>query len=109
MNNDPHQEWELFLLWKQEFELYLKFASDISCPKENFFLNLLYYWVWRNIKHELSENELSQYQNVFEQADKINSPYVKLWLERTNKLINDKNCFDEDEWWSDRRPYDVES
>ncbi|MCW8876069.1 MAG: hypothetical protein OQJ89_00110 [Kangiellaceae bacterium] len=33
---EPHQEWELFLLWKGQFIDYLAYASDINCPKENF-------------------------------------------------------------------------
>ena len=103
---EPHQEWELFLIWKGEFSDYLKFASDVTCPKESFFLNLLYYWVWRNIKHKAIENELENYESVFEEAKKVNTPYVKLWLERSINLIKDNNFYTEEDWWHNRRPYD---
>ncbi|WP_144391789.1 hypothetical protein [Pleionea sediminis] len=105
----PHQEWELFLIWKQEFELDLKFASDILCPKEEFFLNLLYYWVWQNIKHEYKDSDLDNHKALFKQAAKVNTPYVKIWLKRSLKLIDDKNSYSEEEWWADRRPFDVKS
>jgi len=70
---EPDQNWELFLIWKAEFELYLELASDIFCPKEAFFLDLLYYWVWANIKHEVGENKLDSYSEVFDQAEKLNT------------------------------------
>ena len=103
---EPDQNWELFLIWKADFESYLNFASDINCPTENFFLNLLYYWVWRSLKHELSQTDLSNYKSVFEKAERINTPYVRIWLTRTKELIVNNEAFTEEQWYSGRRPYD---
>lgn len=105
---EPHQEWELFLIWSGKFDQYLRYASDINCPKEQFFLNLLYYWVWRNIKHDAVENYLDKHEDFFKLAKTINTPYVKIWLERSLSLINDATSYSKEEWWNERRPYDVE-
>lgn len=105
-DEEPHQEWELFLLWKGEFTDYLKFASDINCPKENFFLNLLYYWVWRISEQRANENEVEVYPEVFERAGSINTPYVRLWLQRSQELLTGASEVDETSWWENRRPCD---
>ena len=107
-DEEPDQEWELFLIWKADFELYLKFASDASCPKEEFFLQLLYYWVWRNIRHEVIDNELESYTHIFQLAEKVNTPYVRIWLERSKKLMANNQTFTESQWWEGRRPYDLQ-
>lgn len=103
---EPDQEWELFLIWKGDFELYLRLASDINCPKENFFLNLLYYWVWRCIKHISVDNNLGDYHFVFDAAKGNNMPYVKIWLKRSLELMTDHQAFTEEQWYANRRPYD---
>lgn len=102
----PHQEWGLFLIWKADFESYLRFAADINCPKENFFLDLLYYWVWRCIKHNSIENNLADYHAIFDVAKKINTPYIKIWMDRSQKLMANNQAFTQDQWYADRRPYD---
>ena len=105
--DEPDQEWELFLIWAQYFDDYLRFASDINCPKEQYFLNLLYYWVWRNIHHETVKNELDSFKDVFQLAERINTPYVKVWLSRAKEIMVNNQAFTETQWWEGRRPYDV--
>ncbi len=103
----PHQEWELFLIWKSDFAYYLKYASDVNCPKEGFFLDLLYHWVWRNIKHEVIESNLHEYRKLFVAAEKINTPYVRIWLRRTKALMENNQAFTQEQWYLNRRPYDL--
>ncbi|WMS86594.1 hypothetical protein [Pleionea litopenaei] len=103
---EPHQEWELFLLWKGEFIDYLKFASDINCPKESFFLDLLYYWIWRIAVERANENEVESFKEVFEKAESINTPYVRLWLQRSQELLAGTREVDESSWRENRRPYE---
>ncbi|WP_052691864.1 hypothetical protein [Teredinibacter purpureus] len=107
-DDEPDQEWELFLIWKADFELYLKYASDVSCPKEEFFLNLLYYWVWRNVRHDSIENELESYERIFQLAEKINTPYVRIWSVRSKELIVNNAVYSAEQWLAGRRPYDVQ-
>ncbi len=104
----PHQEWELYLIWKADFQSYLKYASDVNCPQEQFFLDLLYYWVWRNIKHELVTSNLEHYEQLFKSAERINTPYVRIWLARSKALIANDQAFTEAQWYLARRPYDPE-
>ena len=103
---EPHQEWELFLLWKGEFVDYLDYASNINCPKENFFLNLLYCWIWRVSENRANQNEIDAYPEIFERAKSINTPYVKLWFQRSQELLAGSIQIEETSWWENRRPYD---
>ncbi|MFI0416278.1 MAG: hypothetical protein ACH255_19310 [Candidatus Thiodiazotropha sp.] len=41
----PHDEWDLFLSWTVEVELFIELATDHKCPKKSFFLHMLYYLV----------------------------------------------------------------
>lgn len=33
----PHDEWDLFLSWTREVDLFIELATDHSCPKQFFF------------------------------------------------------------------------
>ena len=39
----PVEEWDLFLSWTGEVELFIELATDHSCPHRVFFLHMLYY------------------------------------------------------------------
>ncbi|UCE89019.1 MAG: hypothetical protein JSW10_12050, partial [Pseudomonadota bacterium] len=39
---EPIEDWDFALVWKREENLYLALASNVLCPKRQYFLHVLY-------------------------------------------------------------------
>ncbi len=64
----PDNEWDLFLSWTREVNLFIEFATDHKCPKQNFFLHLLYYVVGTTYTEPNSIDKLDRIKSFAEKG-----------------------------------------
>ena len=94
----PHEEWDLFLSWTKEVDLFIDLATDHSCPKQDFFLHMLYYIV--GITHEepnKSEKDKS-IEAYVEKGSGIKHGAIKKWRRDVQDLLRSRVKYNYDNW-----------
>ncbi len=94
----PDQEWDLFLSWKQEVDLFIKLASDHKCPKRHFFRHMLYYLVGKAIEGGFGEDKEFVIKGYLEKASGINHGDIRAWVKETNRLLKNPESYRHDDW-----------
>ena len=94
----PHDEWDLFLSWKQEVELFIEFATDHKCPKRIFFLHMLYYLVGYTYGQPRNTDKLIRIENYSEKGSGMNHGDIRLWRKRISELLDGKLKYNYDDW-----------
>lgn len=91
-------EWDLFLSWTLEIELFIELATDHHCPKKSFFLHMLYYMVGFAYSSSRRTDQYDRIQGYIEKSEGVKHGDIKLWRSRTNSLLNGREVYDYDNW-----------
>ena len=94
----PHQEWDLFLSWKVEEDLYLQLAADAKCPKQGFFRHLLHYIVGKAISSEYKTYSKINTEAFIQKGKRHKNKDIQQWAARAAELVRDPSRFEYDDW-----------
>ena len=96
---EPVQDWDLILSHSPYESLYLKFASSNDCPKQEYFLSLLYLIVGDAVRTQYRTRRREDVERLLKEAEqKFPSHWVQLWVQRARALIAGKQPFRCDDW-----------
>jgi len=94
----PHDEWDLFLSWTREVALFIELATDHKCPKQNFFLHMLYYIVGITYSEPNKTDKLDHIKNYSEKSTGIKHGAIRKWRSNVDDLLNNKVKYNYDNW-----------
>jgi len=94
----PNDEWDLFLSWTKEVDLFIELATDHKCPQRIFFLHMLYYIIGTTY---CEPNKTDKTDTVSFYKDKgigINHGDIRKWTKNVSDLISGKQKYNYDNW-----------
>jgi hypothetical protein len=94
----PHDEWDLFLAWKQEVGLFIELATDAQCPKKEFFHHILYYLVGYTYSQPRELDPHGRIGEYISAGRLIQDERIRLWVEQSERLLKGKLPYDYSEW-----------
>lgn len=94
----PHDEWDLFLSWTREVDLFIELAIDHKCPKQNFFLHMLYYIVGITYSETNKTDKIDRIQAYAEKASGIKHGAIINWQADIDALLSNKVKYNYDNW-----------
>lgn len=96
---EPAQDWDLTLAHCPYESLYMKFASATDCPKQEYFLALLYLIVGDAVRSQYRTRSREDIEGLLAQAEQsCASHWVHLWVKRARALIAGEQPFRYDDW-----------
>ena len=94
----PDEDWDIALTWSGlEFEC-LTLAADAACPARDFFLHVLYLHVGDAVRGEFSPAWRARVEALLDAASDASDERIRLWRERSLRLIDEPESFDYDAW-----------
>lgn len=94
----PHDEWDLFLSWTKEVELFIDLAADHKCPKRGFFLHMLYYLVGVTFNEPCKADAIAQIEAYVKKADGQKHGDIRKWVENVDALLKGKQKYEYANW-----------
>lgn len=94
----PHEEWDLFLSWTREVDLFLELATDRRCPKRRFFLHMLYYLVGLTYNEPAKTDKLDRIRAYAEKGSSIESEDIRVWRSHVDDLLRGSRKYNYDDW-----------
>ncbi|MDO6687501.1 MULTISPECIES: hypothetical protein [unclassified Agarivorans] len=94
----PHDEWDLFLSWTREIDLFIELATDYKCPKQDFFLHMLYYIVGSTYGEPAKSDKVERIKGYSDKGVGIKHGAIRLWRKNVDDLLNNKVSYSYDNW-----------
>ncbi|MCX2836141.1 hypothetical protein [Microbulbifer thermotolerans] len=94
----PHEEWDLFLSWTREVDLFIELAADDKCPKQDFFLHMLYYIVGTTFSEPNKTDKLDRIKSYAEKGSGFNQAAIRDWRNNVSDLLNNRVKYNYDNW-----------
>lgn len=94
----PVEEWDLFLSWTGDVELFISLATDHKCPHRLFFLHMLYYIVGTTFGQPKPEDPLSRITAFIGKARAVNHGDIRKWVKEVEFLLKGNRKYSYDEW-----------
>lgn len=94
----PVEEWDLFLSWTCEVELFISLASDHECPHRLFFLHMLYYIVGTTFGMHRSEEPSSRIAAYVEKGRTVKHGDIRKWVTDVDCLLKGTRKYSYEEW-----------
>jgi len=94
----PVEEWDLFLSWTGEVELFISLATDHKCPHRLFFLHILYYLVGTTFNEPRPEEPLSRIAAFVEKGRAGKHGDIRKWVKEVDLLLKGTKKYSYDEW-----------
>ena len=94
----PHEEWDLFLSWTREVDLFIQLATDHKCPKQDFFLHMLYYIVGSTYGEPNKSDKLERIECYSEKGSDIKHGAIKAWRGNVHDLLKNRVKYNYDNW-----------
>ena len=94
----PHDEWDLFLSWTREVDLFIELATDHRCPKKGFFLHMLYYIVGTTYSEPAKTDKLERIKSYAEKGAAVKHGDIKAWRDHIADLLSDRSKYSYDNW-----------
>lgn len=94
----PHDEWDLFLSWTREVDLFIELATDHKCPKKDFFRHMLYYIVGTTYSEP---NKTDKLERIAFYSNKVHNPKhgdIIKWVNEIDLLLNGSKKYSYDNW-----------
>lgn len=97
-NEWPDEEWDLLLSWTKEIELFIELATDCTCPKQSFFLHMLYYLVGITFTEPDSPDKFERIKRYSDKGIGIRHGDIKAWRCNIDDLLLNKAKYDYNNW-----------
>ena len=94
----PHQEWDLFLSWTREVDLFIELATDHKCQKQDFFLHMLYYIVGTTYGEPNNTDKIERIISYSQKAAAIKHGAIQTWRGNIDNLIRNRVRYNYDNW-----------
>lgn len=96
----PESDWDYYVLRDQNDSLIVKLANDKNCPKRNFFLHALYYFIGDafNNRTHVSEEKRARIRKLTSLVGESDSESLIIWKQRVEDLLSSKIEFDPEKW-----------
>lgn len=98
----PIEEWDLFLSWTCEVELFIALATDHKCPQKSFFLHMLYYTVGATYTSSRSNDRFSRIAFYAEKGRLHKHGDIKRWVSEVDLLLSGNKKYDYQDWRAGR-------
>lgn len=95
---EPEIDFHLALAWARYEKTYLDLASDPSCPKRGYFLDILYLIVGDAVRSKFRSEPKPIIAGFVERGSEYTDPGVRRWQERSRQLLEDPSLFDYALW-----------
>ncbi len=94
----PHEEWDLFLSWTREIDLFIELAIDHQCPKRVFFLHVLYFLVSATFNEPTKTDKIDRIKCYIQKGLGISHGDIKAWIAKVQALLKGKVKYNYDDW-----------
>lgn len=94
----PHDEWDLFLSWTREVDLFIELAIDHKCPKKSFFLHMLYYIVGTTYSEPNKSDKLDRIKGYSEKGLGIKHGDIRKWRAHISDLLSNRVKYEYSNW-----------
>lgn len=94
----PTEEWDLFLSWTCEVDLFITLATDHKCPNQSFFLHMLYYIVGATYTSPRKDDARSRIAFYVDKGRKIKNGEIKNWVSEVDSLLKGTRKYDYQDW-----------
>jgi hypothetical protein len=96
---EPKQDWDLVLSWTPYDDLFMEFASDLKCPKTDYFLALLYFIVGDAVRKNCQTETKHDIEALLQKAEKhFPNHRIYLWVRRSRDLLAHPDTFRYGDW-----------
>ena len=96
---EPVQDWDLILSHCPYESLYMTLASSSDCPKQEYFLSLLYLIIGDAVRTQYRTRSREDVERLLTEAEqKFSAYWVHLWTRRARALIAGQQEFRYDDW-----------
>lgn len=96
---EPVQDWDLVLSHTPHESLYMKLASSSDCPKQEYFLSVLYLIVGDAVRTHFRTRSHEDIQRLLSVAEQDFPQYcLHLWVQRAHDLLAKPETFRYDDW-----------
>lgn len=96
--HEPCQDWDLALSWAGHERDYLSFSADPHCPKQAFFLHVLYLMVGDAVRSRFGVAPESSVRGLLERSKAYPCKAIRLWHDRSLRLLKYPHEFDYETW-----------
>ena len=97
--DEPEQDFDMFLAQELR-EDYFKYVNDPDCNSGKYFIAVLYFIVGDAVRSNYQTNSKAEIEHYLKTGNTYNNNEIKLWIERSKKLILSPELFDYDYWCS---------
>ncbi|MBF0411059.1 MAG: hypothetical protein HQM10_27220 [Candidatus Riflebacteria bacterium] len=94
----PHAEWDLFLSWTKEIDLFIELAIDPQCPKRIFFLHMLYYLVGTTFNEPSKTDKLDRIKLYAQKGSGVVHADIQAWVANVQDLLKGRVKYNYDNW-----------
>jgi hypothetical protein len=84
---EPCEDFGLALKWTRHEKALLECASDDDCPKQDFFLGVLYLIVGDALRSNYSSTNRPILEGFINRGDEYRHPAIQIWQQRSRDLI----------------------
>lgn len=84
----PHDEWDLFLSWTREVDLFIELATDHSCPKQIFFLHMLYYIIGATYCEPNKTDKIERIRSYSKKGLGVKHGAIRKWRANIKALLD---------------------
>ena len=97
-NDWPHEEWDLFLSWTCEVNLFIELATDDKCKKMEFFRHMLYYVIGTTYSEPNKTDKLERIASYYEKGRGVQHSDIKKWVNEIDLLLSNKKKYTYENW-----------
>lgn len=94
----PDDEWDLFLSWTSEVDLFVELAIDHNCPKRRFFLHMLYYIVGTTYSEPNKADKLDRIKAYEAKGAAAKHGDITVWRSHVADLLSGCSKYSYDNW-----------
>jgi hypothetical protein len=97
---EPQQDFDLFIAgWMSP--LFVRFAIDNTCPKQDYFLNVLYLITCDVLESERTASLFQTLKELTGMAEAASATEVQRWARETEQVLSDSSTYSFDYWGSE--------
>jgi hypothetical protein len=97
-SREPVQDFDLAVAWTQHEKILLQCASDDRCPKQSFFLGVLYLIVGDAVRTNYRSMKRPILAGLIAHGDEFPVAAVQSWQQRSRHLMDHPDEFRYDDW-----------
>lgn len=98
MAEEPVQDWDLHLSHLRDHALFIELAADHTCPKQDYFLRLLYFIIGDAVRTGYSSETRDTIESLLDQTRAYPRHAFHLLRQRTHELVANTDLFDYNLW-----------